>query len=98
MSMDIMTQEDYTEFKESVEEFFKTEGITNLSREGEPFFSWSHCNCCGGSLGGDREKATGFNPTTKEIQEYTVCTDCLYYAEYGQLDDMTMLRIGENAN
>lgn len=56
----------------------------------EPFFSWSACECCGTTLGGNREHATGYNPTTEEIQEYTVCEDCVYYAEYGRLDDQTM--------
>jgi hypothetical protein len=59
----------------------------------EPFFSWRRCDCCGTSLGGNREHATGYNPTTKEIQEYTVCEDCIYYAAYGQLDDQTMLEV-----
>jgi hypothetical protein len=61
----------------------------------EPWFSWRPCECCRRSLGGNREHATGYNPTTKEIQEYDVCEDCIYYAEYGQLDDMTMDEIGE---
>jgi hypothetical protein len=59
----------------------------------EPWFSWRPCECCGTRLGGNREHATGYNPTTKEIQEYDVCMDCIYYAEYGQLDDQTMLDI-----
>lgn len=49
----------------------------------EPFFSWAPCDCCGTTLGGDREYATAYNPTTGKIQEYTVCSDCIYYAEYG---------------
>ena len=61
----------------------------------EPFFSWQPCQCCGSSLGGNREHATGYNPTTKEIQEYTICEDCAYYAEYGRLDDRTMAEIKE---
>jgi hypothetical protein len=59
----------------------------------EPFFSWRPCDCCGRPLGGDREHATGWNATTEEIQEYTVCTDCIYYAEYGRLDDTTMMEV-----
>ncbi len=59
----------------------------------EPFFSWASCDCCGTSLGGNREHATGYNPETKEILEYTVCEDCIYYAEYGRLDDQAMEEI-----
>jgi hypothetical protein len=69
------------------------EGCGNRDCFNEPFFSRSPCDCCGTSLGGDREHATGWNPTTKEIQEYTICTDCVYYAEYGRLDDTTMLEV-----
>lgn len=59
----------------------------------EPYFSWRCCDCCGSSLGGNREFATGFNPTTREVQEYSICEDCAYYAEYGRLDDTTMLEV-----
>ncbi len=63
----------------------------------EPFFSWGACDCCGTHLGGNREHATGYNPTTKEIQEYTICEDCVYYSAYGRLDDQTMKEInGDN--
>jgi hypothetical protein len=59
----------------------------------EPFFSWHRCDCCNRPEGGDREFATGYNPTTKEVQEYSICTDCAYFAEYGRLDDTTMMGI-----
>ena len=62
----------------------------------EPHFSWSSCDCCGTTLGGDREYASGYNPATKGIQEYSICSDCVYYAEYGQLDDMTMMDMVED--
>jgi hypothetical protein len=62
----------------------------------ESFFSWNPCHCCGSSLGGNREHATGYNPTTEEVQEYVVCEDCIYYAEYSRLDDQTMLDIEES--
>ena len=59
----------------------------------EPYFSWQPCECCGTTLGGNRIHASGYNPTTKEIYCYEICTDCEYFAEYGQLDDTTMLEI-----
>lgn len=63
----------------------------------EPSFSWRNCDCCGTSLGGDRYYASGWNPTTKEICEYEyVCPDCIYYAEYGRLDDTTMDEIEQS--
>jgi len=98
-----MNLKEYTEYEKDVADFFKREGITNLSStydeetgEGymEPFFSWSPCECCGSTLGGDREECAGYNPTTKEVHgPFNVCQDCVYYAEYGHLDDMTMMEI-----
>ena len=60
----------------------------------EPHFSWYFCDVCNRQEGGDRYDASGYNPTELEMQsDYSVCPDCLYYAENGQLDDMTMLAI-----
>lgn len=58
-----------------------------------PFISSSPCDCCGDSLQGNREHATGWNPDLEQVQEYEVCEDCVYFAEHGQLDDMTMIEI-----
>ena len=57
----------------------------------ESEFSWHSCDCCGTQLGGTRYKASGYNPNLKEIFVYEICQDCLYYAAYGTLDDMTMM-------
>lgn len=59
----------------------------------DPYFSSRQCECCYSNLGGDRYHATGWNSHTQEAYCYEVCSDCIYYAEYGQLDDMTMLDI-----
>ena len=91
-----MNLEEYKEYQEAFTEFMKEEGINNLSRISEsidPFFSYAPCDCCNRHLAGDRINADGWNPKEEEIQEYTICLDCEYYAEYGQLDDMTMLDI-----
>ena|SRR6185503_13253987 len=99
-----MTQQEYKEYEQAVAEFFKREGLNCLTDTppngqdnpneycNEPYFSWQPCDVCGSTLGGDRVDMSGYNPTTNEIQEgYSVCVDCQYYVEYGQLDDMTML-------
>jgi hypothetical protein len=95
MLMNIESQKDYDEYKERVESFFKNEGISILSCEyDEPSFSHNSCECCGRPLGGDRYTMKGLThakPYGQEIFDYYVCTDCLYYNEYGQLDDMAML-------
>lgn len=61
----------------------------------DPYFSWTYCECCQQPLGGNRQHATGANNDTHEIQEYEVCEDCIYFAEYGRLDDTTMMNLEE---
>jgi len=61
----------------------------------EPDFSWTACDCCGSSPGGDRSTASGYHPASGECFEYSVCQDCVYYSTYGQLDDMTMMDMEE---
>lgn len=91
-----MTKREYAAYERDVAAFFQAEGITNLSPvQDEPFFSTYMCECCLRPLAGDRYKASGFNPTTEEITTYEVCTDCIYYVSYGQLDDETMLDMEE---
>lgn len=100
-----MNGKEYREYQESVHDFFDKEGITNLSiqnidedgEQEEPSFSWSYCDVCGSSLGGNRYTCNGYNPTTKEVQsDYEVCSNCYYFAEYGKLDDQTMLEIEDS--
>lgn len=67
----------------------------------ESHFSWSPCDCCQRPLGGDRYPANGYRPpdegeTKGECLEYNICTDCVYYAEYGRLDDTTMMNIEDS--
>lgn len=91
-----MTKQEYADYEATVAEFF-SHGLNNLSTKEschEPFFSWSPCQCCGTHLGGDRYECDGYNGQTKEVEEYNcICQDCVYYAEYGCLDDQTMLDI-----
>ncbi len=90
-----MNKAEYQEYEARVKAFFDSEGITNLSSiDGESYYSKHLCDCCH-DIAGDREDCNGYNPTTGQIQEYSVCTDCVYYAEYGCLDDKTMLEIEE---
>ena len=58
----------------------------------EPGFSWSSCDCCGSSLGGDRHPAHGVDKDGG-IVHFQVCQDCVYYLNYGQLDDMSMMEM-----
>ena len=61
--------------------------------QGEPYFSWRSCEVCHSPLGGDRYHVNGINSKTNEVICFEACPDCVYYAEYGQLDDMTMMEI-----
>ena len=91
-----MNKEGYAEYEKTVKEFF-SHGLTNLLQidDSEPYFSWHHCECCGRPEGGNRYDCDGYNEIMKEVEKYAVCEDCLYYAEYGQLDDMTMIEINK---
>ena len=92
---DIWTKSDYEEYKTQVEKFFEREGITNLSPidDKEAYFSWRSCDCCHSSAGNTLQDCNGYNPTSEQIQEYSICEGCIYYTTYGQLDDMTMMRL-----
>lgn len=94
-----MTKQEYAWYEAAVAKFF-SHGLHNLSTKSddngicEPFFSWRACQCCDSSQGGDRYECDGYNDTTKEVEEYDcICEDCVYYAEYGSLDDTTMSQI-----
>ena len=85
----ITTSDDYEKYEAAVAEFFEREGVTNLTGESntEPSFSWRPCDCCGRHLGGNRHRASGWNPKLKQAYRYRICDDCLYYGEYGVLGD-----------
>ncbi len=96
-----MTKSEYAAFVDSFQAFMEREGLENLStvcaEDGdspEPSFSWSPCHCCGRPLGGNRYECSGYNRAEKAIQDgYSVCQDCVYFAEYGRLDDETMASV-----
>ena len=91
---EINNMKDYAEFASRFKEFMEEEGITNLNHiDDEPHYSNFPCDCCQRLLAGNRYGAAGYNPETKEVQEYNICPDCLYFATYGRLDDETMLRV-----
>ena len=95
-----MTKLEYADYQARVARFFGETGCSNLScaatGDCEPYFSWRPCDCCRRPLGGDRHDANGYVPASHDIWEGSVCVDCIYYAEYGQLDDMTMIEIDED--
>jgi len=58
----------------------------------EPSFSWHACDACGSTLGGDRHPAHGRTDGGK-LLHLSVCSDCLYFLNYGKLDDKTMMEM-----
>ncbi len=103
-----MTKQEYTEYQESFKNGSKgfaawSSGFYldcqdcynnehNILNEGH--FSSQACEICGSRLGGDRFAAHALDDNN-EIIHFEICTDCVYYMEYGQLDDMTMLGVEE---
>ncbi len=58
------------------------------------FFSWHACEICGATDGGSREDAHArLTSRDGQLIHLRVCTDCVYYAEYGRLDDATMAEV-----
>ncbi len=56
----------------------------------EPSFSKSWCEVCGNTLAGNRYPIHGLVPSNNTMRHLEACDDCVYYLEYGQLDDQTM--------
>ena len=65
----------------------------HAERGSEWGFSWSLCEICNRALGGTRYEMAMTNPGEGPIYYVLGCTDCLYYATYGHLDDTTMMEM-----
>ena len=92
-----MTKEEYKTYEDRFEEFMRLNDLINLTRidsDQDSYFSWERCECCLRPLGGDRIDASGYS-RTGVVYEFSICLDCEYYAEYGQLDDITMMSMEE---
>jgi hypothetical protein len=105
---DIQTAEQYAAYQRTVASFIKREEISFLytgctpygeperqqedNQDGEPWFSWRPCEMCGCTLGGNREYLFA-RDVNREICQFTICEDCVYYVNYGRLDDATMDRV-----
>lgn len=94
-----MDRKQYAEYEEAYRK--GTEGFSIVAHEcgedGCDEFSWRHCEICHSRLGGPRHNMTLTNPGPAD-ESYSVkaCSDCLYYSEYGQLNDMTMQEIADS--
>lgn len=101
-----MTKSEYAQYEQSVASFLLKNDIkpgccgpqvvTDDGETAEPFFSWSPCECCGSSKGGNRETYS-FACNDGEQFEADICVDCVYYLAYGKLDDTTMMEVEQSA-
>lgn len=93
-----MTRAEYDTYVAYFNGFMAREGLQNLSLRldcQEPYFSWGYCEVCGRPEGGDRYDCNGWSERDKEVKEFVACEDCVYFAEYGRLDDTTMQELEE---
>ena len=67
----------------------ETEGFDIHSSDGEAHFSWSQCDTCGSTLGGDRYTCTLAVAGKGEEEQIEVesCVDCVMFAANGQLPE-----------
>ena len=57
-------------------------------------FSSYNCELCGTPLAGNRYPVVRIHPLEENLF-YAVCPDCVYFIEYGQLDDQSMSEIDD---
>ena len=106
----MQTQAEYRQYQRAVAAFFEREGpesqylspkYSEEDADGnpvdpslwEPHFSHAPCEICTSSLGKDRHTYHWIHPTYGSIA-VAICTNCVYYLAYDQLDDQSMLDIG----
>jgi hypothetical protein len=97
-----MNKLEYDKYEAAIGNFLslnhvKAECWSPVNQNGESFFSWQACDCCNRPLGGTREEyqfATEYYPIALFTAD--ICQDCVYYLEYGRLDDLTMLEMERN--
>lgn len=82
-----MTEREYCEQFES---FLSREGLNNLSPsdgDKDEEFSTSPCDVCRDYYAGQRHHATGYNPKSDAVFEYSICVDCLMFCANGDLPE-----------
>lgn len=87
-----MTKVEYDGYKVAVEDFCAKVDAKALALrvvDSNPYFSWSPCSCCERPVGSLRYDAK------IDDEFYSICSDCVYFLEYGRLDDKLMLEFVE---
>jgi hypothetical protein len=91
----VKTQSEYLAYQKRVAEFQRTYALSHLSTGDQNHFSWQACECCGDADGGDRYNLYAHQQGNSESVTFSICSDCVYYINYGRLDDATMLAIAD---
>lgn len=99
-----MTKQEYAEYEDTLQTWWqdyskgygqgRLEDCIACPEDDDPHFSWSECDICLRPLGGDRYPAHTIDKNG-DVIHWSICPDCLYYLEYGRLDDITMLDMEE---
>ena len=91
-----MTKSEYNDYAERVDNFIKDNKVKAITcSDPETFFSSEDCECCHRPLGGDRYRMSALLEDDTVIL-FDVCPDCMYYNEYGTLDDLTMMLLTDD--
>lgn len=96
-----MTKVEYKKYQQRFENFMRDNVLNNISlvsdKDGnyKGYFTWNLCPVCGNNLGHTGYNCNGYSDKYGIMEFDNVCEDCIYYAEYGKLDDMTMLEMEE---
>lgn len=89
----IKTAEDYRKYKRTVELFQQEFKLSHLSTGEKTWFSWDRCDCCQDGDGGERYGLYAHQEGNSEVVSFSICVDCVYYVNYGKLDDSTVTAI-----
>ena len=78
--------------------FEKEYKLSHLSTGEKSWYSGDRCDCCNRGDGGERYDLYAHQEGNAEVVSFSICVDCVYYINYGRLDDATMLELEQTAS
>jgi len=96
----IMTRKGFYLWEQRIAAFLRENNIDSFSpdEEGYEEFVVESCDCCGTPLAGARYSVRAYDHKAEDIAgPWSVCTDCLFYNEYGHIGDGHMRDIRDDA-
>ena len=104
-----MNKEEYAEYEANFADFIEKNNAVFLAEVAssecpvcceqlnpDPSFGKAPCEICGTHLHGNRFHFVFTDTSNNEQYCVEICQDCQHYNEYGQLDDLTMLKVEES--